>query len=365
MELEKLLKLVLEKKASDLHLDVGSSPVLRVNGILLPQEEIPPFSRIDVQTILEHVTTIEQREKFQNEMELDFAYSFFGLARFRVNVLRQRGTPSLAFRVVPIKISTIDDLELPQICKSLILKKAGLILVTGSSGAGKSTTQSAMIDYLNENTRRHVITIEDPIEFIHANKKCIIVQRDLGDDTKSFDTALTHALRHDPDVIVLGEMRDLSTISTALRAAETGHLVIGTLHTTDAVRTINRVIDMFPPSQQHQVRQQLAETIEAVLSQTLLNRTLGGRIGVFEILLTNDAVRNVIREGKNHELYSLMQLNAQQGMRTMDEALVELVGKYTITLQEALTRSVHPDQLQKMYGAPNGKEEVLTGSRKR
>ena len=365
MELGKLLKLVLEKRASDLHLDVGSPPVLRINGILLPQEDIPPFTRVDIQTILERVTTIEQREQFQNEMELDFAYSFFGLARFRVNVLRQRGTPSLAFRVVPIKISTIDDLELPQICKSLILKKAGLILVTGSSGAGKSTTQSAMIDYLNENARRHVITIEDPIEFIHANKKCIIIQRDLGDDTKSFETALTHALRHDPDVIVLGEMRDLSTISTALRAAETGHLVIGTLHTTDAVRTINRVIDMFPPSQQQQVRQQLAETIEAVLSQTLLNRTLGGRIGVFEILLTNDAVRNVIREGKNHELYSLMQLNAQQGMRTMDEALAELVGKYTITLQEALTRSVHPDQLQKMYGVPNGKEEVPAGSRKR
>ena len=361
MELEKLLKLVLEKKASDLHLDVGSSPVLRINGILLPQEEIPPFSRIAMQTILEHVTTIEQREKFQNEMELDFAYSFFGLARFRVNVLRQRGTPSLAFRVVPIKISTIDDLELPQICKSLILKKAGLILVTGSSGAGKSTTQSAMIDYLNENARRHVITIEDPIEFIHANKKCIIVQRDLGDDTRSFETALTHPLRHDPDVIVLGEMRDLSTISTALRAAETGHLVIGTLHTTDAVRTINRVIDMFPPSQQQQVRQQLAETIEAVLSQTLLNRTVGGRIGVFEIMLTNNAVRNVIREGKNHELYSLMQLNAQQGMRTMDEALAELVGKYTITLEEALTRAIHPDQLIKVYGGTTLKEKVLTG----
>jgi twitching motility protein PilT len=364
MELGKLLKLVLEKRASDLHLDVGSPPVLRINGILLPQEDIPPFTRIDIQTILERVTTVEQRELFQNEMELDFAYSFFGLARFRVNVLRQRGTPSMAFRVVPIKVSTIDDLELPQICKSLILKKAGLILVTGSSGAGKSTTQSAMIDYLNENARRHVITIEDPIEFIHANKKCIIVQRDLGDDTKSFDTALVHALRHDPDVIVLGEMRDLSTISTALRAAETGHLVIGTLHTTDAVRTINRVIDMFPPAQQHQVRQQLAETIEAVLSQTLLTRTTGGRVGVFEILLANDAVRNVIREGKNHELYSLMQINAQQGMHTMDDALSEMVGKYTITLEEALTRCIHPDQMMKVYGAPNRKEEAMTGSRK-
>ena len=213
MELDKLLKLVLEKKASDLHLDVGSSPILRVNGVLLPQEEIPPFTRQDILTILERVTTLEQREEFQREMELDFAYSFFGLARFRVNILRQRSTPSLAFRVVPIKTSTIDELELPQICKKLILKKAGLILVTGSSGAGKSTTQAAMLDYLNENARRHVITIEDPIEFIHTNKKCVIVQRDLGDDTKSFDIALVHALRHDPDVIVLGEMRDLSTIS--------------------------------------------------------------------------------------------------------------------------------------------------------
>ena len=364
MELDKLLKLVIDKGASDLHLDVGSPPVLRINGILLPQEEIPPLMRQDVQTIFERVTTLEQRELFQREMELDFAYSFFGLARFRVNALRQRGTASLAFRVVPIRVPTIDELELPAICKKIILKKAGLILVTGSSGAGKSTTQTAMIDYLNQNARRHVITIEDPIEYIHANKKCLIVQRDLGDDTKSFDTAFTHALRHDPDVIVLGEMRDLSTIATALRAAETGHLVIGTLHTTDAVRTINRVIDIFPPSQQYQARQQLAETLEAVLSQTLLNRISGGRIGVFEILLANDAVRNVIREGKNHEIYSVMQLGSQQGMRTMDESLVELVGRYVITLEEALTRSLHPEQLRKMFETPNGKDRVLMTSRK-
>jgi twitching motility protein PilT len=364
MELDKLLKLVIEKKASDLHVDVGSPPVLRVNGVLLPQEEIPPLTRQEVTTILERVTSMEQREIFQKEMELDFAYSFFGLARFRVNVLRQRGTPSLAFRVVPIKVATIEELELPKILKKLIVKKAGLILVTGSSGAGKSTTQSAMIDYLNQNARRHVITIEDPIEFIHSNNKCLIVQRDLGDDTKSFDTALVHALRHDPDVIVLGEMRDLATISTALRAAETGHLVIGTLHTIDAVRTINRVIDIFPGDQQYQIRQQLAETLEAVLSQTLLNRTSGGRIGVFEILLANDAVRNVIRENKNHELYSLMQLGFQQGMRTMDDSLAELVGNCTITLEEALTRSLHPDQLRKMFETPSGSNRVLTSSRK-
>jgi len=364
MELDKLLKMVIDKKASDLHLDVGSPPILRVNGVLLPQEEIPSFTRQDILTILERVTTLEQREEFQQEMELDFAYSFFGLARFRVNILKQRGTPSLAFRLVPIKIATIDELELPQICKSLILKKAGLILVTGKSGAGKSTTQSAMLDYLNENARRHVITIEDPIEFIHANKKCVIVQRDLGDDTKSFETALVHALRHDPDVIVLGEMRDLPTISTALRAAETGHLVIGTLHTTDALRTINRVIDVFPPNHQHQIRQQLAETLEAVLSQTLLNRTSGGRIGVFEILLANDAVRNVIREGKSQELYSLMQLGTQQGMRTLDDSLADLVNRYVITVEEAMIHSLHPEQLRKMYETPTGKDRVLTGTKK-
>jgi twitching motility protein PilT len=336
---------------------------MRINGELIKREDIPPLSKRDVELVLEQVTTPEQRTQFQKDMELDFAYSFFGLARFRVNALRQRGTTSLAFRVVPFKVQTVDELELPQICKTLIMKKSGLILITGSSGAGKSTTQSAMIDYLNENVMRHVITIEDPIEFIHSNKKCIIVQRDLGDDTKSFDTALTHALRHDPDVIMLGEIRDLTTMGTAIRAAETGHLVIGTLHTTDAVRTINRVIDMFPPSQQHQVRQQLAETIEAVFSQVLLNRTLGGRVGVFEILLANDGVRNVIREGKNHELYSLMQLGTQQGMRTLDDALAELVGKYTITLEEAMTRALHPEQLRKMFESPVKKDWATTGKK--
>lgn len=365
MELDRLLKMVIEKKASDLHLDVGSPPVLRINGVLLPQEDIPSFTHQDVQTIFERVTTIEQREQFQKEMELDFAYSFFGLARFRVNVLRQRGSVSLAFRVVPVKISTIDELELPQICKKIILKKSGLILVTGHSGAGKSTSQAAMIDYLNQNARRHIITIEDPIEFLYSNNKCMIVQRDLGDDTKSFDAALTHALRHDPDVIVLGEMRDLSTIATALRAAETGHLVVGTLHTTNAVGTINRVIDIFPAHQQDQIRQQLAETMEAVLSQTLVNRISGGRIGVFEILLANSGVRNVIREGKSHELYSLMQLGSQQGMRTMDDALAELVGKYVITLEEALTRCVHPDQMRKLFENPSaGKEKIPVTTKK-
>ena len=361
MDWEKLLRSILEKKASDLHLDVACSPVMRINGALIKREDIPPLSRQDIEAVLEQVTSPEQRAQFKKEMELDFAYSFFGLARFRVNALRQRGTTSLAFRVVPFKVQTIDELEMPQICKTLIMKKSGLILITGSSGAGKSTTQSAMIDYLNENVMRHVITIEDPIEFIHSNKKCIIVQRDLGDDTKSFDSALTHALRHDPDVIMLGEMRDMSTMGTALRAAETGHLVIGTLHTTDCVRTINRVIDMFPSSQQHQVRQQLAETIEAVFSQVLLNRTLGGRVGVFEILLANDGVRNVIREGKNHELYSLMQLGSQQGMRTLDDALAEMVGKYTITLEEAMTRAIHPEQLRKMFESPVKKDWATAG----
>lgn len=352
MEVDKLLKMVLDKKASDLHLDVGTPPVLRVNGVLLPQEDMPPLTRQDAQTIFERVTTLPQREKFQEEMELDFAYSFFGMARFRVNVLRQRGSISLAFRLVPVRIPSIDELELPQIFKKLILKRAGLILVTGHTGAGKSTTQAAMLDYLNQSARRHIITIEDPIEFLYTNDKCIIVQRDLGDDTKSFDIALTHALRHDPDVIMLGEMRDLPTISTALRAAETGHLVIGTLHTTNAVGTVNRVIDMFPAHQQDQIRLQLAETLEAVLAQTLVTRLAGGRIAVFEILLANPGVRNVIREGKSHELYSLMQLGTQQGMRTMDDSLAELVQNYIVTLEEGLSRCAHPDQMKKLFESP-------------
>jgi len=344
-----LLKLMVEKRASDLHVRVPSPPVLRVDGELLPLQNLPQTTMEDVETAFDYITTPEQRNRFHLEKELDFAYSVPGLARFRVNVMRQRGTVSLAFRLVPFKVFTIDELALPQICKELILKPRGLILVTGPTGSGKSTTMAAMLNYLNEHIARNVITIEDPIEYLHSNIKCLIAQRDLGDDTKSFDVALIHALRHDPDVIVVGELRDLETVQTAMRAAETGHLVMGTLHTTDAPQTVDRVIDIFPPNQQPQIRLQFSQAIIAVLSQTLLPRATGkGRIAAFEIMTGNSAVKNLVREGKTFELHSVMQLSSAEGMQTLDQALAELVKRKIVTLEEAKMKSSHPDRIKKL-----------------
>jgi twitching motility protein PilT len=349
MEIIELLKLMVEKRASDLHVRVPSPPVLRVDGELLPLQNLPQTTMEDVETAFDYITTPEQRNRFHLEKELDFAYSVPGLARFRVNVMRQRGTISLAFRLVPFKVFTIDELALPQICKELILKPRGLILVTGPTGSGKSTTMAAMLNYLNEHIARNVITIEDPIEYLHSNIKCLIAQRDLGDDTKSFDVALIHALRHDPDVIVVGELRDLETVQTAMRAAETGHLVMGTLHTTDAPQTVDRVIDIFPPNQQPQIRLQFSQAIIAVLSQTLLPRaTSKGRIAAFEIMTGNSAVKNLVREGKTFELHSVMQLSSAEGMQTLDQALAELVKRKIVTLEEAKMKSSHPDRIKKL-----------------
>jgi twitching motility protein PilT len=349
MDIMELLKLMVEKRASDLHVRVPSPPVLRVDGELLPLQNLPQTTMEDVETAFDYITTPEQRNRFHLEKELDFAYSVPGLARFRVNVMRQRGTISLAFRLVPFKVFTIDELALPQICKELILKPRGLILVTGPTGSGKSTTMAAMLNYLNEHIARNVITIEDPIEYLHSNIKCLIAQRDLGDDTKSFDVALIHALRHDPDVIVVGELRDLETVQTAMRAAETGHLVMGTLHTTDAPQTVDRVIDIFPPNQQPQIRLQFSQVIIAVLSQTLLPKATGkGRIAAFEIMTGNSAVKNLVREGKTFELHSIMQLSSAENMQTLDQALANLVKKKIVTLEEAKMKSSHPDRLKKL-----------------
>jgi len=347
MELNELLKLMVDKGASDIHLRVPSPPVLRIDGQLIPQEDLPLLTPQDVKAAFDYITTPEQRGTFSRELELDFAYSIPGLARFRVSTLQQRGTISLAFRLVPIEILSISDLGLPQICKDLILKPRGLILVTGPTGSGKSTTMAAMINHLNENDARNIITIEDPIEYLHPNKKCIIAQRDLGDDTKSFDIALIHALRHDPDVIVVGEMRDLPTISTAIRAAETGHLVMGTLHTTDASQTVDRIIDIFPSGHQQQIRLQFSQVLEAVLCQTLLPRVRGGRVAAFEIMLANSAVRNLIREGKTYELPNVMRLSSKDGMQTLDQALVDLVKGRIVTQEEAMMKSSNPERLQK------------------
>jgi twitching motility protein PilT len=349
MDINNLLELMVKKEASDLHIRVFTPPVLRIDGALVIQEEYPPFSVEDVTAAFEQITTQEQREIFYSTKELDFAYSVKGLARFRVSVLKQRGTISMAFRLVPFKILTVDELFLPQLCKQLIQKPRGLILVTGPTGSGKSTTMAAMIDHLNNTMRKNVITIEDPIEYLHSNKKCLIAQRDLGDDTASFDTALIHALRHDPDLIVVGEMRDLPTITTALRAAETGHLVMGTLHTIDAPQTVDRIIDMYPHEQQSQIRLQFSQVLVAIISQTLLPRVhTKGRVGAFEILLANPAVRNLIREGKTFELASIMQLNNAAGMQTLDQSLANLVKQGLTTREEALLKSSHPDRLEKM-----------------
>jgi len=323
--------------------------MLRIDGSLAAQDDLPAVNADYINEVLNHITTPEQRSSFYRELELDFAYGVPGLARFRVSVLRQRGTLSMAFRLVPFKIPTIDDLNLPQVCKQLVMKPRGMILVTGPTGSGKSTTLAAMIDYLNDNQKSNVITIEDPIEYLYNNKKCIIAQRDLGDDTRSFSNALIHALRHDPDVILVGEMRDLDTISTAIRAAETGHLVLSTLHTVDASQTVDRLIDVFPPNQQQQVRMQFAQCMEGILSQTLVPKASGkGRVAAFEILLGVPAARNLIRDAQSHKLLNVMELGSRDGMQTLNQSLVELVRKHEITTEEAMLKSSNPDHLKKM-----------------
>lgn len=353
MEIIELLKLIVDKRASDLHLRVPSPPVLRIDGVLKVQDDRPPLTPKDTVEIFKQITIEKQRAAFVEEMELDFAYSVPGLARFRVSVLKQRGTLSIAFRQVPFEIPSIDELELPSLCKKLILKPRGLILVTGPTGCGKSTTLAAMVDHMNEHTSRNVITIEDPIEYLYKNKKSIIAQRELGDDTVSFASALKHALRHDPDVIVVGEMRDLETIATAISAAETGHLVLGTLHTTDAAQTVDRIIDVFPPEHHQQIRLQLSQVIEAILTQALLPRLSGkGRIAAFEILLANQAVRNLIREHKTFELPNVMQISAKEGMQTLDKALEALVKERLVSKPEALLRSSHPERLARSLDFP-------------
>ena len=349
MEIDALLKVMVSKNASDLHLRIGSPPMLRIDGKLVAISEWPPITVEDTEAVFKSISTPEHRKIFAAELELDIAYSASGIGRFRINVLRQRGTLAFAIRLVPFKIPTIDQLKLPEIFKDLILKPRGLILVTGPAGAGKSTTMAAMIDYLNETESRNIITIEDPIEYLHRNKKSIIAQRDLGEDTRSFELALTHTLRQDPDVIYIGEMRDLTTIATAIRAAETGHLVLGTLHTTDAAQTIDRMIDIFPSTQQGQIRLQLSQVLEAVLMQCLLPRIEGeGRVAAFEILLATPAVRNLIRQGKSHELPNVMNLSTKEGMQTLDQSLAKLVKSQIISREVALLKSSNPAQLMKL-----------------
>jgi twitching motility protein PilT len=341
-----LLQRMVRANASDLHLEADSPPVLRIDGELEPQD-LPPLSVAAMAAILETIADDEQRRRFGEEKELDFAYTAPTIGRFRVNAALQRGTVVLSFRLVKEQIPSLEELELPAICGDLVLKRRGLVLVTGPTGCGKSTTLAAMIGYLNERERRHVVTIEDPIEYVHQNNKCLISQRELGPDTISFAGALVHALRQDPDVILVGEMRELATIAAALTAAETGHLVLATLHTHDAPQTIDRIIDVFPPHQQQQVRAQLAMALEAVLCQTLVPRAGGaGRVPAVEVMIATSAIRSLIREGKTHQLLNVMQTGTQFGMRALNQALVALYQEGIISLEAALEHSQSPDEVK-------------------
>jgi twitching motility protein PilT len=349
MEIDILFKRAVDMGASDLHLRVGLPPILRIDGRLLRQDDFPLLTTDDTMQILDKIASPQQKAQLFAEKELDFAYALDFLARFRINVMWQNKALSIACRVLPFIVPSIDELELPHVCKSLILQPRGLILVTGPTGVGKSTTMAAMIRHLNENRDCNVICIEDPIEYQHQNIKSIIAQRELGGDTKSFHTGLVHALRHDPDVIVVGEMRDLDTISAAITAAETGHLVMSTLHTTDAVQTIDRMIDVFPPSQQSQIRLQLSQEILAILSQTLLPRASGkGRIAAFEIVLSNPSIRTLIREGRTYEIPTYMRIHTEAGVQSLDDALVYMVQTRRITRDAAMRKTSDQKYLAKM-----------------
>ncbi len=352
MHIDDLLRMAVEKRASDLHLKVPQPPVFRIEGELVFQTDMAKLMPADVMGVLEAVTTTEQRAAFATEHELDMAYSLSGVGRFRVNACLQRGSVAMSFRPIPLNVPQMDALGLPEIAKTLAMKPRGMVLVTGPTGHGKSTTLAAMIDYINENRRCRIITVEDPIEFLHRDKSSMVVQRELGMDTNSFSAALKHVLRQDPDVILIGEMRDLETMQAALTAAETGHLVLGTLHTMSAVQTVDRIIDVFPPYQQPQVRLQLSSLLEGVLCQTLLPRVGGGRVLAVEVMIGTAAVGSLIREGKTHQLSSVLQTSGQAGMQTLDHALKSLYQKKQITLQDALSKANSPDEFRRLIGAP-------------
>lgn len=341
-QLETWLKLMVEKKASDLHLTVGSSPFLRIDEDLIPLEGSPVLSGNDTKALAYSLLTPEQIEIFEREWEMDMSFGLDGRGRFRVNIFFQRGWVSVAIRLLPAGIRSFEECGLPaKAMEELCRRKKGLVLITGSTGSGKSTTMASMVEWINRQRECHIITIEDPIEYVHINKRAIIDQREVGTDTHSFPSALKHVLREDPNVILIGEMRDLETIEAALNIAETGHLVMATLHTSDAVQTVNRIVDVFPSHQQQQVKIQLSFVLLAVVTQQLIPRSAleGGRALGVEIMIANSAVRALIREGKAHQLYSVIQTSQREGMRTMNQSLAELYLKKVITYEEALARS--------------------------
>lgn len=350
ISVDQVLLEVIERGASDLHITVGAPPVIRLNGQLAPLD-YPKLMPQDTKEMLYGILTQEQRETLERNWEYDFSYSLPGKGRFRVNIFFQRNSLSAAFRLIPVKIPTLQELHLPLVLEEFTRKPRGLVLVTGPTGSGKSTTLASLINIINETRNCHIITIEDPIEFLHPHKKSIVNQREVGSDTKSFSQALKYVLRQDPDVILIGEMRDLETISTALTAAETGHLVFATLHTQDAPQTIDRIVDVFPPYQQQQIRIQLAGVLQGVIAQQLLPTKDGkGRIVAVEVLIPTPGVRNLIREAKTHQIYTAIQTGGKYGMQTMDQALADLVRRGKISYESALQRAIDQQNLKQFLG---------------
>jgi len=348
--LEELLELLVKKKGSDLHITAGSPPRLRIDGQLKPTGH-EPLTPQDSQALAYSILSNEQIGKFEKNLELDFSFGISGLGRFRTNVFMQRGAVGAVMRIIPYDIMPMQELGLPvSLLRELCSRPKGLVLVTGATGSGKSTTLATMVDYINSTREDHVVTIEDPIEFVHKNKKCLCNQREVGTDTHSFANALRSVLREDPDVILIGEMRDQITIQAALTLAETGHLTFGTLHTSDCVQTVNRIIDVFPEHQQQQIRTQLSFTIEAVFCQQLLPKLNGrGRVLAAEIMVANSAIRALIRDNKAHQIYSIIQTGGALGMQTMNQGLYDLYKKGLISYEDALSRTTDPDDLKRMF----------------
>ncbi|WP_292662871.1 type IV pilus twitching motility protein PilT [Nitratifractor sp.] len=346
--IKKLLQSVVVHKASDLHLIAKKEPLLRLDGRLRPVN-MPKLTGEDIEEMCYSLLTEKQKKHFEEENELDFAIELEGVGRFRVNYYRTLGDMAAAFRIIPLVVPTLDDIDAPTVYRKIIQREKGLILVTGPTGSGKSTTLAAMLNEINLNESKHVITVEDPVEFVHQHKKCVFSHRSVGEDTRSFATALKFAMREDPDIILIGEMRDKETISAALTAAETGHLVFATLHTNSAPGTINRIIDVFGGDEQPQVRAMLSSSLIAVIAQVLLPKIGGGRVAVPEILVTNHAIANLIREDKVHQIYSAMQLGQEEsGMQTQTQVMAKLVRNGTISKENALQFSNRQDELRKL-----------------
>ena len=362
VRIKDLLKAMIEKGASDMHITTGSPPLLRIDGHIVPLR-LPPLDAVGSKELCYEVLSEEQKIQFEQTSELDLSFGVKGLSRFRANVYVQRGAVAGAFRAIPFKILSFDELGLPQIVADLSNKPNGLVLVTGPTGSGKSTTLASIIDKINTEQRCHIMTIEDPIEYLHPHKLCVVNQREIGSDTENFKAALKSVLRQDPDIVLVGEMRDLETIEAALTISETGHLVFATLHTNTAVSTINRIIDVFPPHQQDQVRAKLSFVLQGVITQTLIPKASGsGRALALEVLCPNAAVRNLIREGKTHQIYSQMQVGQNKfGMQTLNQALLDLYQRRIITLEDAQNRSTELEEFNMMLETRTAKGAVTPG----